>query len=270
MDDYDFYAETPSGYTIKILSEILYNCLSDEFFLSLKKTGISSSSKDNRKTTLLMIDLKMENFDNYKCVADKTIAINLKHLQKLLKSIKKKDSITLFIRQNTPNKLGIRIVPTVGTKKSDRIATDYISIREVVIMDHETIDGYDFPKVIGSSDYQKMCKKMIVVPGKIMNIKIQKSNYVSFFCDGGEIMSSELEFGTFDVNEPKCYNDVFYIDTITQLIKIPGLSPKIQIYAPNDDKYPIKFKIQAGTLGTLEIYIKNKNQIDYEETLKGL
>ncbi len=263
---YQYYAETLCGYIIKVLTEVLHGCLTNEAYLKLEKSGIKSICSDNRETTLINVDLKMENFDTYNCVVEKTIAVNLKHLQKLLKNVKKKDSITLFIRDDIPNKLGIKIVPVTVNKKTDRAETSYISIREVERPDINIPEGYQYPKVIPSTEYQKMCKKMGVVPGKIINIKIQLNYYISFFCDGGEIISSEMEFGRINPNEDSLYEGHFYITMLNQLIKMPGLSTKMQISAPKDKRFPIKIGMQAGTLGTIEVYLKTKEQVEYEDS----
>jgi hypothetical protein len=262
--EYEFYAETSSGYIIKVISEVLHNCLSNEFSMTLKESGIYSSNSDIRSTILISFNLNMEKFDTYKCINKKIILVNLKNFQKLLKSIKKKDSLILFIEKGS-QKLGIRIITNVGNKKSDRITTDYLMFREVLTKVNTDETEYHFPKVIPSGDFQKMCKKAISIPTKVMSIKIQTTNYVSFFCDGGDPMSSNTEFGVLDVNEEDIYTNEFYKDTITQLMKIIGLSPKMQILAPKNHNSPvIKIKISAGSLGDVDIVIKSKSLIDYD------
>lgn len=264
--NYSYYAETPYGYTIKVLTEVLHSCLTNEAFFRLEKSGIKSVCSDNRNTTLINVELMMENFDVYNCKTERTIAVNLKHLQRLLKNVKKKDTITLFITDKMPNKLGIRTVPIMVNKKSERADTSYISIREVTRSGIDIPEGYYYPKVIPATEYQKMCKKMGVVPGKIINITIQENNYISFFCDGGDIISSELTFGSIDPKLSKnTYEGRFYITILNQLIKMPGLSPKMQISAPKDKRFPIRIKMQAGNLGFIEVYLKTKEQIEYEE-----
>lgn len=267
-ENYRFYAETPYGYIIKVMTEVLHGCLTNEAYFQLESSGIKSICSDNRNTTLINVDLQMENFDVYQCKKETTIAVNLKHLQKLLKNIKKKDSISLFITEKISNKLGIRIVPVMVNKKSERAETSYISIRKVTYPSIAVPEGYYYPKVIPSTEYQKMCKKMGVVPEKVITITIQENNYVSFLCDGGDIISSEIEFGEKD---PKCqhlYVGRFYTSLLNQLIKMPGLSPKMQISAPEDPGFPIRIKMQAGSLGFIEVYLKTKEQIEFEESKK--
>ena len=267
-EKYQYYAETQYGYTIKVLVEVLQGCLTNDAFFRLEKSGIKFCCADNRETMLLRFELNMENFDNYSCDTEKMIAVNLKHLHKLVKNVKKKDSIALFISNEYPTKLGIKIVPVMINKQSERAEISYISIREVQKGGVITPKGYHYPKVIPSTDYQKMCKKMVTVPGKIVNITIQKNNYISFFCDGGDIISSELTFGTIDPKLPESsiYKGQFYTTMLNQLVKMPGLFPKMQISAPKERGFPIRIKMQTGNLGFIEVYLKEKTQIEFEDS----
>jgi len=269
-DEYQYYAESQYGYTVKGIMEVMHGCLTNEAYFRLEKSGFYSVCSDNRETTLLDIKLPMEQFDSYNCKVERTIAVNLKHLQKLLKSVKKKDAITLFIEEDNTNRLGIKIVPISINKNTEKADISFISIRDVIRPIIEIPDGYYFPKVIPSTDYQKMCKKMGAVPGKIISITIQENNFISFFCDGGDIITSELTFGSKDLKCPKdtLYEGHFYIAHLNQLIKMPGLSPKMQISAPKNKGFPIRIKMQAGQLGSIGVYLKTKEQIEFEDSQK--
>ena len=268
--NYQFFAETLHGYTIKVIIEVLQNCLANDAYFQLTETGIKFCCSDEQESTLINFNLERENFDNYHCQKNMTIAINLKHLHKLLKNVKKKDSITLFIDKDNFNRLWIKVVPIAMNKKLDRAETSHISIREVAIKDYDVPTGYHYPKVIPSTEYQKMCKKMTIVPGKVITITIQQNNYISFYCDGGDIISSEMAFGSIDpkLDKDSTYIGSFYTTMLNQLIKMPGLSPKMQISAPKNNGFPIRIKMQAGNLGMIEVYLKTKKQIEYEESMK--
>lgn len=261
----DFYAKTNSGYIIRGLGAVLHDCLTSDAHFCLEKSGISVCDSDNKNTSLININLPMGNFDTYRCARERTIAVTIKHLHKLLKNVKKKDSITLFIDdKRKPNKLGITVKPVPIAQKSDREETSYITFREVDYQKTDVPEGYHFPKVIASTEYQKMCKKMEIVPGKTITITIQESNYICFYCDGGDIITTEMAFGKLDSNTENVYEENFYASMLKQLIKMPGLSHNMQISAPLDKRFPIKIKMQAGTLGEIEVFLKTQKQVDYE------
>lgn len=271
MEGYDFYAATPSGHTIKVLAETLNSCLSNQVCLTIKDTGIYSSSADSNETILISFELQMENFDEFRCTKPKTFSLNLKTFVNRIKTIKKKDSMILFIKKNE-NRLGIRIISNSPNKSSDRTSEDFIGIQDAVVEDYTEIKGYQLPKVISSSDFQKVCKKLTgcQTQTKVFSLKIQKNNYAQFRCDTGD-KDNECKdmFGSLDKLDKEIYENKFYISTFTQLIKMSGLSTKMQLYAPQDKTYPIKIKSPAGTIGSVEIYIKSKAQIDLDEKQKA-
>ena len=268
MESFSFYAETSTGHIIKGLAEILNNSLSNEFCMTIKNSGIFSESADSRETKLFNIELMMGNFDQYICTEERTIAFSLKAFQKFLKRIKKKDSLVLFIEKDKKNKLGTRVVTNSNNKNSDCVTKNYLAIRDAKPDKYDFEIDYHFPKVIPTGEFQKIFKDMAYVPSKEVEIKIQNSKYVSFSCDGGEMMESNTEFGTMDDSD--CYKNIFYIETLSQLTKLTGLSPKMQICAPKDFKQPIiKLKIPAGQLGSIEIIVKSKYLIDTDTEEKN-
>ena len=201
-----FYADAAKGYTIKVLVDVLSGPLS-RATINLTKEGILIRRADQSKVILFDSNLPRENFRSYVCRKPQRISLNLKHLQKMVRNVKKKDSMVLFIDKNNTGKLGLSIRPEGGTtRRSSRTETVYIAIQEEngpnddSRLPEEHIDGddtpskvYGYPMVIEASDFQKI-KKMTQV-GKVITVKMQSNNYISFYCDLGEVFSTELEFG---------------------------------------------------------------------------
>lgn len=266
-EPYLFYAATDTGYIIKVLFEVLQNCLTETAFFTLTKEGMKLCSVDNNERLLINIQLNMENFLKYHCDAPRTIAINFKNFHKLIKNIKKKDAMTLFIKKDDPVKLGILIMPANQTKKAEREDESYLTIYEMKLLEIEIPTGYHQPTVIPSTEYQKMCKKIATVSGQTVKIDIQENNYISFLCDGNGIVMSKMSFGELDAKKKK-YSGEFYSSMLTQLIKLPGLEKHMQISAPTKQLFPIRIKMKTGTLGEIEVYLKTKTLIDREKVEK--
>ena len=187
-----FCAETPQGFIFKTLVELLNNCLTNDAHFRLEKAAISSSCADTHRTILIKIELLRENFLEYSSVEEAHIGVNLKQLHKLIKNIKKKDKIILFLDPTKPRKWGITAMPNTTTPESQKSDTSYITYHTVRKTDFEVNGGYANPKVIKSVDFQKMCKEMTTV-GKVLQVTIQGSNYVSFFADGGDIIIAGMK-----------------------------------------------------------------------------
>ena len=202
-----FYADAAKGYTIKVLIDVLAGSLS-RTSIRLKNKGIFIKDADAKKHMLFYISLLREKFRSYRCTKEIIFSLNLKHLQKMVRNVKKKDSMILFIEKSRPDKLGISIRPEGGaTRRSSRTETMYITIQKdsnEIVEDfrlpevHQTDDGetikvYGHPMVIEAPDFQKIKKFSSI--GKEVTVKMQRSNYISFYCDSGEIYSDELSFG---------------------------------------------------------------------------
>ncbi|RLI50339.1 hypothetical protein DRO61_03975 [Candidatus Bathyarchaeota archaeon] len=202
-----FYADAAKGYTIKVLIDVLAGSLS-RTSIRLKNKGIFIKDADCKKHMLFYISLLREKFRNFRCSKEMIFSLNLKHLQKMVRNVKKKDSMILFIEKSKPDKLGISIRPEGGaTRRSSRTETMYITIQKDsndIVEDfrlpeiHETDEGdevkvYGHPMVIEAPDFQKIKKFSSI--GKEVMVKMQRSNYISFYCDSGEIYSDELSFG---------------------------------------------------------------------------
>lgn len=259
-----FKAKSNEGYIIKILAELFQHNIQTACFIVSNK-GITLRMMDSYPKVLFDLELLAENFTSYKYKSEKTElfwGINLNHFHKMLKSTKKKDSIVLFVKDDQPNDLGIQIIP----KENNRITTSYVKIQSMQNVNIPLPDGYTHPIVVPSNDYQKMCKDMNHI-ASIMKIR-SKKNYITFYCNAGDVYSREVAFGEIDDDsdsddEDETYEYSFDTEQMCRLVKVAGLSNRIQVYT--HDKLPLFFKTRVGTLGTLGIYIKSNEQLEKEE-----
>jgi proliferating cell nuclear antigen PCNA len=265
-----FKAKTHCAYTIKILAELLQNNIKTACF-EIDNEGIKLCMMDHHRTILIHVYLESEKFILYKFKPKEKLflGINLNHFHKMLKSIKKKDSLQLFINDDQPNDLGIKVIP----KENNRITTSFVTIQEIQTIDIDIPEGYGKPIIVSSSEYQKMCKGMAQI-GSIINV-IAKNYYIKFKCNAGGVMKRNVEFGEMvdsdleddddsDTSDLKTveYNKEFDTEQLSRITKMAGLSTNISIY-PVQDK-PLLFKSSIGSLGNISIYIKSLDLIDKE------
>lgn len=259
-----FKAKTHCAYTIKILAELLQNNLKTACF-EIDKNGIKLSMMDHHETILINLSLESENFILYKFKPKERmfLGINLSHFHRMLKSIKKKDSMQLFIDDDSPNDLGIKVIP----KENNRITTSFIKIQSIQNLSIALPTGYGKPVIVPSSEYQKMCKDMSHISNVVCIIA--KSFHIKFICNAGGVMKRHVEFGEMsesddDENQEDTeYKDIFDTDQLSRITKIAGLSNNMQIYPKR--RNPLLFKSSIGSLGKISIYIKSKDQIEHEK-----
>lgn len=260
-----FKAKTHCAYTIKILAELLQNNIKTACF-EIDESGIKLSMMDHRETILIQLSLESENFTLYKfrLKEKKFLGINLNHFHRMLKSIKKKDSMQLFINDDHPNDLGIKVIP----KENNRITTSFVKIQEKQNISIEVPTGYGKPVIVPSAEYQKMCKDMAHI-GNVIHVT-SKNFHIKFICNAGGVMKRHVEFGEMGDSDEEDedekvveYNDDFDTEQLSRITKMAGLASNMQIYPKR--KKPLLFKSAVGSLGKISIYIKSKDQIEKDK-----
>jgi proliferating cell nuclear antigen PCNA len=259
---YIFQAKTEEAFVIKILGELLSNRLSFAHF-KVNENGIFLLQTDRRAEQLIEISLLRENFSPYKCTKQLVFSVSTLNLYKMLKCIKKKDAIRLYIHEDDPSILGICVEQM---NENNRVLTN-IKITNTHLEDIIRPEGYDTPIIIPSKQFQKM--KNLHNISKVMVIT-SKLNYIRFFCDGGELYSRELVIGNENDEDnahiKRLYKQEFNTEYITGLTKCAGQSGSVSVYV--DEENGLKIKMKAGGLGDLIVYIKSKELIDYEKEEK--
>ncbi len=261
---YIFQAKTDEAFVIKILAELLNNRLQFAQF-RINENGIFLLQADRRSEQLIEISLLRENFSPYRCVKPLVFSINTTLFYKLIKCIKKKDSIKLYIHEDNPLTLGLCLEQANENNKFNT------SLK--IIMDPPNDiskpEGYDTPIIIPSKQFQKL--KNLHNISKTMLV-VSKLNYIRFFCDGGELYSRELVIGNENdednVHIKSLYKQEFNTEHITGLTKCAGQSGSVSVYV--DEEIGLKIKMKAGGLGDLTVYIKSKELIEYEKEEKEI
>ena len=260
-----FKCKTGEAYHIKVLAELLTNNLKTGCF-EVCTNGISLRMFDHHRKTLVELDLLAENFSIYRFKhAEKfCLGLNLNHFHKMLKSIKKKDSLQLFITADNPTELGIRTIP----KENTRITTSGIKIQSIQHLDIDAPTGYSKPVIVPSSEFQKMCKDLSSIGST--NIKVVARNFhIEFIADADGILKRKVVFGeeeepdeqeTEEINE---YQATFTTDQLCRITKLAGLSTTMQIFPASTD-LPLLFKSSVGSLGKISIFVKSKELVEKE------
>jgi len=266
--NYIFKAKTKEAFVIKVLSELLYNTVKYANF-KIDSEGLHFCQADANHQQLIIFNLNRENFNSYKCPNTLNFHVNSAHLYKMLKAIKKKDMITLYIREDNTNYLWIQVNTSdedAGAKMHIRITYNQPEVfREPI--------GYENPIITSSKEFQKL-KHLHHNISKVMTISSVKQGQIKFFCDGGEVYSRELSLGNENQEEEEVdedfeeYKQTFNTLHITGLTKCAGLgqSSNVQIFVQHD--LPLKIKMKAGNLGDITIFIKSRERKELELKLE--
>lgn len=256
-----FIAKTTDAFCIKTIADILHMSLKT-VCLEIDAAGIFISMIDTESTVMFKIELVAHNFIVYKFLFPEKlhIGINTVHFFRMLKNIKKKDTLTMYIDPDIhPDQLAFEVIPK-GNIDNNRIMTSFIAMHAVQNVKITVPELTTRPIIVQSTEYQKIIKELCSMS---FAVHIQAWEYgIQFSCDTASVMKRIVYFGepreSNAVSIPPLYDDTFYTESIAKTPKICNLGTNIQIFPDN----PLTFKSRVGTLGELTIYIKTKTQID--------
>lgn len=264
-----FKAKTVDAYSIKIISELLQNNLKTAC-LKINKQGIFLRMHDPNRRILIDLALEADKFSIYKFKSkekDLFLGLTLAHFHKMMKTIKKKDSLILQIDSAEADKLVIRVIPKENQK---RISESSIKIQPIQNIETALPDGYHRPINLTSSDFQKAVREIASISS---NIKVTSSRFqIKFFCAGGGIYDKAITFGEADNSDADSDSDAdseeeyvqnFESEQLQRITKISGLAADMQIFPKNDR--PLLFKSSVGNLGKVAVYLKPKELLANEE-----
>lgn len=262
-----FKAKTNEAYTLKILAELLTHNLKNGCF-EIDDSGISLRQMDNNRRTLVDLILLSENFLVYKCKYEekKSLGLILNHFHRMLKTIKKKDSMQFEIESNEPTELAIITIP----KETLRKTTSFIKIQNTQSIDIDLPTGYGKPVIVNSSEFLKACKDLLNI-GNTIRVESKGSFGIQFYSDADQILKRKIEFGEVfesdnedsDDDEENHYSQTFFTEQISRISKIAGLNTHMQIYCAKGQ--PLLFRSNIGNIGRISMYIKSKETIEKEE-----
>jgi proliferating cell nuclear antigen PCNA len=239
---------------MKILAELLQNNIKNGCFVVSKK-GIVLRMTDSNQKILIDFELLSDNFVQYKCRPSESMSIglNFSHFYKMVKSIKKKDSVVFFIEDGKETELGIKVIP----KEKNRITTSYVKIQNLQCLDIELPHGYQHSIIIPSTEYVKMVKDLNNMGGNMISVS-SSSSIIRFGCNSNGVYSRDITFGEEDEDsdDKNTSHQEFDTEQLTRITKVAGLSTQIQIYQSNG--LPILFKSNIGNLGKICVYVKDK------------
>ena len=260
-----FHLKTQEGYVIKVLSELLHNNIKIGCF-EITKAGLFFRQTDTHGKICIDLVLHSDNFDIFKLNMPSSesrilMGVNLAHLKKMLRPVKKKEAIELIKESETSNELCIKISPK---EIGGEVDINCIKIQEIQILDLELPSGYEDYISIPASRYQKMCKDMESISQSI-HIESNKS-MIKFTSDMSGVYSRSIMFGQENSNDV-LYSQHFESEQLNNLGRISGLgattTSNIQIFTK--EGLPILLRTNIGTLGKISIYIKSKEQLEDEK-----
>jgi proliferating cell nuclear antigen len=255
LNEYYLRIRTIQTSAIRVLVEALKEILTDTNVI-FDETGVKIITTDSTKTVLIHMKLEREKFEDYHCEKKMICGISMINLHKLIKTISNTDTLTLFIKKNNTNRLGIRI-----NNAEKKTQTTY----ELNLLDIPD-DGLQIPPVefdteltFPSNDFQKIIRDMINI-GEIIEIESQPKKILKLTCSGDfatqETLLRESENEqdnciVFNNNRDELIQGRFSLKYLILFTKCTNLCQQIQMYIKND--YPLIIQYSVASLGSIKL-----------------
>lgn len=255
-DECLFNIQTVQSGAFRILVEALKEILTDTNLI-IDGSGIKLIATDNSKIVLIHMKLLSENFEHYFCHGKIKIGINMNNLFKLIKVMGNNDILTIYLRKNETNKLGIQINNDIkNTQTIFKLNLLDISEEEIKIPPAE----FETELTLPSSDFQKIIRDMTNI-GDCVDIK-SVGDHLTFECNGDfasqETLLKEnkdnknegLKFSMHSTPD-KPIQGIFSLKYLVLFTKCTNLCNLIHMYIKND--YPLIIKYTVANLGDIKL-----------------
>lgn len=236
----------------RCLIEALKEILTDAN-IEFDQSGLKVVAMDASHTVLVHLKLDAKNFESYHCPNKMVLGVGMLNLFKYIKTLGNNDTLTLYVENDDPNKLGIKIEN--GEKNSvTRYKLNLMDLPEESI----SVPPAKFESVITmpSVDFQKLCRDMFNISDMLEIRSI--SNQLIFNCKG-DIGTAEHIIGEnnsglsfLQKNNPDdIIQGIFALKHLVMFTKCTNLSNQVEIYLKND--YPLIVSYGVASLGNIKL-----------------
>lgn len=227
--------------------------------------GMGILAVNSSHSVLIHLLLDAVNFDEYMCKKNKlTIGLNMTSFFKYIKTMSNLDTLTLFVDDEDPNRLGIRI----ENSEKNKVSNYKLNLMDLDYYDY-TIPPAEFTSVITmpAAEFHKICRDMNSTADFV---EIKNVNKQLIFSCKGEIGSQETILGETengltvgqdeDKDEDTIIQGLYDLKNLTLFTKFTNLCGNIEMYMKND--YPLIIKYTVASLGQIHLCITPVDQED--------
>ena len=260
----------------KTLTEVLSNVLTETTWVFIapdpknpdKFVGLEIATADTTRTIYIKVRLDAKEFQPYFCKYDRfELGICLQNLYKLLKSVDKDDTMSLYVEENDKQSLIIEI------ENEDKKSKTYYKLKLLDLNQTSKKTAkieFDIKITMPSGEFHKLCREMNNI-AEYVDIKCTSKNII-FTCKGdcaerSTIYKSEeggLNISSENKKSQNIVQGIYELKNIVLFSKCANLCNDIKIFMKNDFALTIIYTI--ATLGTITIALSPVK----EENIKNI
>lgn len=251
--EYIVEATTINSSIIKQLSEALKSILT-EANMVFDADGIHMVTMNNPQTVLVHLYLQGKKFQKYNCSQRTLVGFDTEHFHKLLRTMGAGDVLTMYVKRNNPNKLGL-LIENAEKKLSTRFELSLLDVDEQKI----EIPDAKFNSVITmkSAEFQNLVRNMYTLSkqveikniGSMLTFSLKGSfttqdTTLGETSDGIQVKKEDGSGGSDGIIE-----GVFSLEHLATITKCTGLCDHVKLYMKND--YPLMVKYSVDSMGDI-------------------
>lgn len=267
MSDRIFTIKSIKAVIIKNLIEVIKPYIDDTNIL-ISPEGIKISTLDNiSKNSITYIKLQPEKFEIFECKKTVVIGVNIGLLYTTIKSVNRREAITLFVENSEPDILVLELSdPHMGKTKVYRIPLLNIPDKIVSVVPIE----FESVITIPSSQFQQIMKDIQLVEGKTVDIMSIGKQLIFNSSDGsvgfktiiseiyteddlGDKIGDDFQSIKFSKNTKNIIQCQFKLSYLLYFIKASHLCDNMTIYLTNDK--PIVLEYSVSDIGIIRIML---------------
>lgn len=251
--NYSLEIKTVQSSVFKILIEALKEILTDTV-VEITDAGIKIVALDNAHVILIHLRLDADKFEHYSCDGPRKIGINMLNFYKIIKTINSNDTLTLFMKKNDNNHLGIEI----ENREKNTKTTYKLNLLDLDNTKLEIPPVFDFSVItLPSVDFQKICRDMHNL-AEFAEIKTINKELIltckGDFCSQETIMrDSDNVSVEHEKNEQEIVQGVFNLKFLCMFTKATNLSKLVELYLKND--FPLIVRYSVASMGEIKMIL---------------
>ena len=258
-----FLAKSTRPINIKCLFECL-KYIVKEANLIIDSTGIRIQEINTGKNTIVYCKLHSDKFEEFKCTVPKVIGVSVVQIFKLIKGFNQNDTISFYMEESEPDKLGINLEDMVKKKKKifklpllDREVADVGSIEKIK-------ENIDYPHLIRitPNDFQQIIRDFDTNDTKLLEISSCNQCLTFTNKDASQLVDMQIEM---------CHNEKAMTEDIVEKGSIIYSKHNQDIIQGVYDLYMLLNFTKATPLTyEVRIHIANENPILIEYDVSNL
>jgi proliferating cell nuclear antigen len=244
------YVKTIQGGAIRTLFEVLKEILHDAL-LRFDRDGVTLLQMDSKKNILISLNLRAEDFEEYRCTGRAEAGVNMTCLFKLLKISSSHDTVTFYMVNNGDDEMGITI------QNADKNSQTDFKLKLLIVDDSViTVPDVEFTSVITmpSVYFQRLCRDAESIADTIL-VRAQGTT-LTLACNG-DFARQETHIGQADegmvISSTGVAEGRYNLKHLIRFCKASSLCNTLKMYMKQG--YPLIMQYNVAGLGELKFAI---------------